>query len=257
MILGKSRSDDAVLTFSSERETLPASSVQRPQPREIWRSFDNSDQHLIFDFGVSGTLNCAAVLYHNGDASAQWRIRVAATEGLLISSPDYDSGLLNMRRGSTLTDRYERFHSVHPFTVADRRWARIDFTSLSGMTTLDVGRVMFMDAMTNSAAYGFTYSVGQDVEPIATVGALWTRSGRKFRTVQFSYPVLSDDDAWRRQGVFEEDIHNPVLMSITENHTGEREVDWTFYGYLSDVTNNYVYRNINQRTYTMNEIERP
>jgi hypothetical protein len=258
MILGQSLSDDAVLTFSSQVDTLPAAAVQRVQPRDLWRSFDNADQWLVFDLGTTTTFNAVAALYHNGDSTfAKWRVRTAATEIGLTTSPSHDSGVLSMFRGGLLYDRYSRLHSVHTWAGSSLRWCRVDFTGLSALTALDLGRLMICNAVTDSPQFGVSVTSEHDVEPTVTSGGLWQRSARKSRTMNFSFQGLPDDNAWVQHGPFEPNLDKPLVASITERHTGERDVDWTIYGFVSNISTTYLYENINMKTYSIQEMERP
>jgi hypothetical protein len=255
MILGQSISDAATLTASSEIGTLPGAAVQRVQPRDIWRSTSNADQNLVLDLGAVSNFNFVAVLYHNADASALWRIRTADTEAGLTSAPDYDSSTMSMRSSGD-EDRYGRFHSIKSTSAQSNRWVRLDFTTLSGMSTLDVGRVIVANGLDKAPAYGWNYNVTEETEPIATAGGLWARAGRKYRSISWSYPALTDAQAFETAGEIDNNLRAPVVVSIIETDAS-RQTDWTFYGYLQNITSQYVLAGFNLRTYNLIEMERP
>jgi hypothetical protein len=256
MIFGRSVSDSAVLTASSEIESLPAAAVQRREPRDIWRSTDNANQNLIFDLGAATAFSAVAVLYHNADTSALWRVRTATTQINLTASPTYDSGTMSMASG-TQAQRFGRGHSVKEGVTGNVRWVRLDFTTLSGITTLDVGRVMIIDNFADSPSYEWSMSMVHDAEPIATVSSLFGRTGRKYRTLTWSYPPIVDASAYASLGEIDENMDEPVCAAITEASPDDRATDWTVYGYLEESTSNYLYTNQNLRTFTVIEAERP
>jgi hypothetical protein len=256
MIFGKSISDAATLLASSEVQSLPGIAVQRREPRDIWRSTDNANQNLIFDLGSASAFSAVAVLYHNADTSALWRVRTATTKINLTASPTYDSGTMSMVSG-TQAQRFGRGHSVKEGITGNVQWLRIDFTVLSGITTLDVGRVMIIDNFADSPSYQWTMSIVHEAEPIATVAGLFGRTGRKYRTLSWSYPPLIDASAYASLGEIDDNMNEPVCAAITEAAPDDRATDWTVYGYLEESTVNYLYTNQNSRTFTVIEVERP
>lgn len=261
MIFLRSLSDDATLTYSSQVETLPAAAVQRTQPRDLWRSTDNANQFLIFDFGVSTFFDSAAVLYHNatGTGNELWRVRTSLTDPNVTTSLVYDSSTMQMIDSTRPYERFTRMHSVHEWSASlnDARYCRIDFTSLSNLTQFDVGRVMIGAGVLDSPSYGFQITSAPASIPVPTRSGLWRRADRKFRTMSFNYPALTDEQAWVYHGELENASSTPLCASITEQHTNTRTTDWTIYGYLAETTTQYLFPNINVKNYVIEEMERP
>jgi hypothetical protein len=234
---------------------LPAAAVQRTQPRDIWRSTSNADQNLIFDLSTATAFNFVAVLYHNADASALWRIRSANTLINLTASPSYDSSTMSMRNAGD-DDRFSRFHSVQNTGSQSNRYVRLDFTTLSGMTTLDVGRVIIANGLDKAPAFGWSYSVAEDSEPLPTAGGMWRRAGRKSRRISWEYPALTDAQAFQTAGELDNLLSTPVVASVIETDSN-RDTDWTVYGYLEELSSQYVLSGFHLRSYTLTEMERP
>lgn len=131
-ILSKAATLSAI---GNERSSMPASNLQKDNPRLIWRSSNLTNLYVEFDFGSAIELNFVALFFHRGTTSAQWRIRADDTD--TTTTPDYDSGNLNMWVSTSLnTNSYQSYlnrnglHSVHIFDSAPitNRLVRIDIT---------------------------------------------------------------------------------------------------------------------------------
>jgi hypothetical protein len=263
MIIGKSISDSATLSVSSQIGTLPGVAVQRVQPRDIWRSYDNADQNIVFDLSTITNFNCVAVLYHNGDTTAMWRIRTADTEPNLTASPTYDSATssplaadIPMRQTGE-DDRYARFHSVKNIGSQSNRWVRIDFQSLSGMLRLDVGRVMICDALVLAPSFNWQLLPTEDAIVIPTVSGMWTSKGRRRREISWTYPGMTDAQGYADSGEIDQIAHSePVVASVIETDAN-RQTDFTFYGVISGVSAIYQIGDAIRKQYQLSELERP
>jgi hypothetical protein len=265
MRIAKSLSDSATLDQSSEQSSLPAVAVQRVQPRDIWRSYDNSDQWLTFNLGSQQSFDFVAVLYHNCDQNCLWRIRTANTEANLTASPTYDSTAsvaspqvadIAMRNAGE-TDTYARFHAIKDIGSQTNQWVRLDFETLTGITELEIGRVMICSTLQQAPAYNWQLVPQQDAFVIPTVSGLWTHAGRKYRTVSWSYPALTDVQAFRDAGVLDAVGHSLPLVACVDEADSDRQTDYTFYGVIENVSNTYLLADANLKQYTFREFERP
>lgn len=249
-------SDSATLTAENELASMPGSNTQTTQPRSVWRTSDNTSTNLVYDLGSSEALNIFAVMYHNADASALWRVRTATSEANLTSSPTHDSGTLSMRSAAD-SDVYTRFHSVYA-TSQTNRWVRLDFTSMSGMSYLQVGRVVMGNALDLAPRYEFTIQPREQVQLVQTLGALYANSGRQYRVLNFIYPGMTGTQAYATAGEIDRVCggSSPCVAIIDETDSN-RQIDWTFYGFLSNLSSTYHYTDVIERQYELQELERP
>lgn len=256
MILGKSISDTATIAASSQNANLPAVAVQRYQPRDIWRTFNNDDQYITFNLGSPKAFNAVACLYNNADESALWRIRTADTNANLTASPTYDSSTISMRNSGD-DDEYSRFHSVKNVGSLTNQWIRLDFTMLTGMTTLDIGRIMVMNAFTKAIAYDWQQTALEDAYIIPTISGMWSHAGRRRREISATYLNLSNDQSFTTMSGLEyRSFSSPICMSIDETQAS-RQTDWTYYGVISSASNVYHFSDLNMKQITFIEFERP
>ncbi|MHC4195235.1 MAG: hypothetical protein ACYSQZ_04730 [Planctomycetota bacterium] len=186
-----------------------------------------------------------------------------------------DSGVIRTYNNAELK-RYGRVHSFYePSTGILGRYIRIDFTA--GSAAIDywsVGRLMLIDGYDGVGSFGHTISYQEDSEPLRTRGGLWSRQGRKFRSVTFSYPpknirdMYSSGNAPLTDAAGLGDLDNfghskPMCVALQPDYdtspTPEADLctDWTFYGYITDTSNQYVMPDLAIRTVTLEEMERP
>lgn len=256
MKLGISLSDSATLTASSELSRLPAIAIQRTQPRDIWRSYDNTDQNLVFDFGSVTSFNFVAVLYHNVDENGLWRIRSADTEANLTAAPTYDSSTMAMRNSGD-DGRFDRFHCVKDTGAQSNRWVRLDFTTLTGVSNLNVGRVMICNALDLAPAYDWQIIPLEDALVIPTISSLWINKGRRRRELSWTYPGMTDTQAFATSGDIDQIAFSTGIVAAVDEAQAARATDWTLYGTISNVSNIYHFANINRKQYQLIEYERP
>lgn len=113
-------SDAATITANSEEAAFPVTNLQLRNPTDIFKSI-STDFTITLDRGSAMPFNLVSLLFHNGSEFSGFRVRAAATEGLLTSAPAYDSGL----------PFYEALH----FT---RGAAQAEFPLTPALTTLTV-----------------------------------------------------------------------------------------------------------------------
>jgi hypothetical protein len=111
--------------------------------------------------------------------------------------------------------------------------------------------------MAPGAAYNFNYSVEEDAVFTPTAGGLWTQTGRKYRTVTWTVPDITEPTDGALAGYADQKLTStPVVICLKEDESNY-QTDWTFYGVIESVSNTYVLPNVSARTYTLIEMERP
>ena len=293
MIFGGSKSDNMTLQVLGAtvggspvvvtNENFPGTNMQTEQPREIYRTPTTTppfrwyviiDQTTDSDFATDWYVNGIAFLYNNGHYQ-DWQIRSSLTDPNVTTSLLTDSGVIRSYNNFELR-RYGRIHSFYePPTAITGRYIRIDFTA--GSAAIDywsVGRLMLIDGYNGVGSFGHTISYHEDSEPLRTRAGLWSRQGRKYRSVQFSYPPKPVQDTYASgrglasdpAGIGELDNFGhskPMCVALQPDYdtspTPQADLctDWTFYGYVSDTANQYVMPDLSIRTVTLEEMERP
>lgn len=150
-------------SIGNERASMPASNLQKNDPRLIWRSSGLGSLFIELDFGSPVALNFAALMFHRGWTDGTWQFRSDDTDP--TSSPDHDSGSLNLwvstnANHTAFRDR-NALHSVYLFESAavTNRFARIDITDANnpdGDFRAGVLMVGFGWRFTNNPHYGAT-----------------------------------------------------------------------------------------------------
>lgn len=153
MICTPEWSDAAILTASSNGSNFPVSGLQRKQLYNTWRPLSLTSW-LVADLGVAravtaiGLITCAARQSEDGlprgtaSASATWRIRAAAAEEDLVSSPGYDTGTIPFRQPGAEDDMLVICGFHGPAAAQSWRWWRIDFSDAGNAAGhVDFGRL--------------------------------------------------------------------------------------------------------------------
>jgi len=182
-------SDAATVTTGNEETTLPASNVQSMQPSKRWRTTNNTNCWIQFDFGAAVALDFVAVCSHNGSAADTLRVRASA-DSTPTTSPDYDSSTQNLYPSATKPTwpswrTHWDSHYVFASTQTWRYW-RIDF-AVAG-SYWEAGRIILGLRTQLNLQYPFSRGhVPSDVVEITPSGGTLT-DGRG-RPRAWSFPV--------------------------------------------------------------------
>lgn len=167
-------SDLGTITTGNEIATMPASNLQNQQPSVRWRSSGLSNLWVRDDLGTARAVTVVALCSHNATAAATWQVR-ASTDSSPETSPDYNSGSLNMFPGGVkpsdvpLRTHFDTFLLLSSAQTW-RNW-RVDVTDAANPSGyFEAGRIVIGSALSLVIEYGF--SRAYDVADIATRTAM-------------------------------------------------------------------------------------
>lgn len=191
-------SDAATVTASSEADNYPATNLQVQQPRDYFRSADDSDFYLTIDLGAAVAVNVIALLYTNADTSTQWRIRGATSEANLTAAPGYDSTVEDHWPDADLST-WDRTHAVKLLsTPQSYRWWRIDISGLSALDYYQAGRLYIDAAFNPTRTMDAPANLGRIDQSIRaeSENAVFMRQRKQRRTMGFTLSLRTESEAY-------------------------------------------------------------
>jgi len=117
--------DGATLFASTEDVGTPVSNLLLNQPRDVWKTTNDSIEYVEVDFGSAKEFDQVYLGFTNLTLSTIARIRAADTQGNLTAAPGYDSNdFPAFPQPSSLPRSHIFFPLNNPETY---RWVRIEF----------------------------------------------------------------------------------------------------------------------------------
>lgn len=138
--------DDAILTASTEVETLPVENLQYPEPERVWRA-TSTNATIIGQLSSEIAINSIAAVAHNGTALAEWRLQIGPTENSVtgVDSPTYDSTMVSMwpTTGKPEETGLANLSSQLIFDNDDDvLWFSLEFDDPTNTDNFEVGRIL-------------------------------------------------------------------------------------------------------------------
>src|SRR5689334_1274481 len=195
--------DAGTLTNGNELASLPATNLQTMQPSKRWRTSGVANVWIQVDFGAATALDLVALISHNALAPDTWRIRASA-DSTPTTSPDYDSGSLNLFPGGvrpteSWRDHYDSF-KILPSTQTWRYW-RIDVTCSASY--FEAGRVVLDLRQSLKIQWGIGFGTEPaDIVDKSPMGGANTEARGRPRTMEFDVDLQQTD----AQGVYAIDM---------------------------------------------------
>lgn len=90
LLLSPAASDAAVLSVSSQLQSLPAANLQSYRPDKKWRAYGTTEW-VALDLGTPVACNTLALVAHNLSAGGTLRVRGAASQAAVTAAPVVDT----------------------------------------------------------------------------------------------------------------------------------------------------------------------
>lgn len=214
--------DDAEMTVSSEKTTLPATNVQHEFRTKIWRSDGTlTSEHLSFDLGESKLVSAAIVLDHNFSLSngSLFQLRHCEDNWTGVGTLAFE-----------WTPGTNPAHVVFP-PIASQHW-RIVYTKTNQFDA-EVGRV-FIGGHEQLPAPEFTgYTRSQDdisLRMKSIGGQTYTDKRETFRSVDLDFTYVSDVEAGTFKNIAESvGIADSFFLVADEVATSQPELSTPIY----------------------------
>lgn len=152
-ILDPTLSDAATITgYGTIAAAQPAGNLLSLAPGTRCRWTATTGAYLVLDLGAAASWDTVALLAHTAGAADTFRIRAAATEAGLTSSPPIDATNVSFWPASGKPTRTDVFHSFwRTASVVTYRWLRLDFTLAAA--PFEIQRLMVANAFQPSRNY--------------------------------------------------------------------------------------------------------
>ena len=231
-------SDAAVLAANGASEGMPLVNLQRMQPIEVWRTTDPANAFVTVDLGASETVSLVALLHTNASAAATWRIRAAAVEGDVVTSPAYDSTSVSLWPTAGL-DTWPTVNGLlwlgaSPQTL---RYWRIDVADGSNPDGFfQAGRLLFANAWQPARNISYGWGLGwSDPSPKPRSLGGQTYPVRRPRARQMSFRLDFQSEAALYDNAFEIDRLRGTaddLLVVRDPTNVARLQQWAVHGTL-------------------------
>jgi len=243
MVIATSALSDAatILNIGSEAAAMPAANLQAIQPTDVWRATALGSIFFEVDFGAAQKISLIGLLYTNATTAATWRIRAAAVQANLTSTPDFDSTTISLWQTTGLED-WGSTHGIHWIGAAGETWRywRIDVTDAANPDGhFQAGRLVLDDAWqpTRNANYGLSIGwVDRSSRTEAANGALYPLVRGNKRAIDFSIDLLSETEVFanafqlgRKRGITKD-----VLVVVDPDDAAEIQ-NQSVYGLLTQL----------------------
>lgn len=178
-------SDQATLKGTTAAGDLSLSNLKTKSLKQVYRAPDASSVYIVSDLGSAAKVDLVALIGHCGSSRSYVRVRGAAVEADLTTSPDFDSGDLPFRSHQTgynstwaagVEDEeqgaLDKNMFVHFFEEQELRFWRFDISDPNG-TYLDIGRLYIAKAWQPDTNMEYGVTLGH-IDPSRDIR---TRSG--------------------------------------------------------------------------------
>ena len=149
--------DASLIAVGNDIPTAPASNLFLPHPGYFWRSSGLTTMYVVLQLGnapgaTQPRWDLLSLLYTNATTTDTWRIRAAATQAALTTSPTYDSTALLLYQGTVATvtpwrDSVIRPAILHLSAVRTEAWIRIDIVSTAPEGYFQAGNLIIDEAI--------------------------------------------------------------------------------------------------------------
>ena len=230
--------DAATIDNATEVAAAPATNLQLMSPRDFWQAPDPAAANMEIDLGEAKTINLVAGLFANATSAATWRIRAAATQAALITSPILDTTAVTFWASAGL-ETWDRTHGIYWNAAGvTARWWRLDFDDGANPDgVFKMGR-LYIDAAfqgLHNFNYGPKFGFKDKSKVTETLDAATdTVPGRKIPTIDLTLDFLAEAELYdnhfeimRRQG------SGADVLLILDPDEATYLMQMTYYGLLT------------------------
>lgn len=183
-LLNPELSDAATIAgYGTIASAMPAGNVLNLAPGTRCRWTATAGAYLVLDLGAAASWDTIALLAHTAGAADTFRVRAAATEAGLTSSPPIDAPGISFWPASGKPARTDVFHSFwRNGSVVTYRWLRLDFTLAAA--PFELQRLMVAKAFQPARNYAYGSGDGFQATGIKTRsvgGHSWGLAGRPLK----------------------------------------------------------------------------
>lgn len=215
-----------VVVANTEHTLLPASNLQTPDIRELWRA-NSTSAALTVDFGQVFTIEVIALLRTNLSGSDTIQVRMSQTDPAALTSLSYDSGILT----PGIDTVYRKFvHFAPPGTLA--RYLRVTLVQVS---SCEAGRLIAMRhwAPSRNMSYGWEVTWRDPSRRTMSLGqATFIDEREAQRGLRLKFIGLDPEEGQDEMGEINRQKGTSQDILVCLNHASTELGEDTFWGLL-------------------------